>query len=497
MSESYIPPPTTNGTAQASVDAKSIFTTMPSGNHSIDDNPSADHTPFFTPAHKISPGAAISPNPPTLFTPLKIRSKTLKNRVIVSPMCQYSTAASGPTIGQLTPYHVATLGMYAIKGAALTFIEATGVQPSGRITPNCPGLWADHQIPPIKNVVELIHSQGGLVGIQLAHAGRKASTTAPWIAMSQSKQVLGPDGTTKNKTRSSMRASPEVGGWTPVGPSDRSMHPQNKSQAWDVKDDSDPNGGYYEPHALSLDEIAQLLEDWKAAAKRAVQAGVDVIEVHAAHGYLLTEFLSPVTNLRKDKYGGSFENRTRLLRETVQAVRSVIPEDMPLFLRMSSTEWLEGSPDEKEAGGSWDVQSTIKVALQLESLGIDLLDVSSGGNFPSQRASVFTHKDYQTKIAGEIRAEVRRRGGKLLIGAVGLITDAEQASGLVQVDERAEAHAAKDATEGGQGQEPMADVIFIARQFMREPEWVFRTAHHLGVDVAWPSQWDRVRFPKL
>lgn len=456
------------------------------------DNYGVPNLPYFTPAHAADPGVPFTPSAdtPTLFTPLKIRSKTLRNRIIVAPMCQYSTAPTGPDAGKLTDYHIATLGHYALKGAALVCIEATGVQPNGRISPNCPGLWSDDQIAAFKRVSDFIKSQGALSGIQLAHAGRKASTMAPWVS-STVKKV-------------SMRADEEVGGWPRdvVGPMG------GPEESWDGKGLAD-DGGYWPPRALAVDEIHELVDAFAQSARRAVEAGIDVIEIHAAHGYLLHQFLSPITNRRTDAYGGSFENRTRMLVEVIQAVRKQIPEGMPLFLRVSSTEWLEETDLAKQFG-SWDVESTMKLARLLPALGVDLLDVSSGGNHPLQRINMFASKDYQTKIAHQIRQTMKSADLKLLIGAVGLITEAEQARDIVD-DQRAngsgpdgndksigeEASAAKSMTDARDGKEPMADVILVARQFMREPEWVLKVGWKLGLDVAWPSQFLRVRFPKL
>lgn len=328
-------------------------------------------------------------------------------------MCQYSTAESGPAIGALTPYHISTLGHYALKGAALVFIEATGVQPNGRISPNCPGLWSDDQIPGVKAVADFIHAQNSLVGMQLAHAGRKASTVSPWVASRFKKP--------------SVRADAEAGGWAEnvVGPSG------GEAFTWDALSSTDPDGGFWAPRELSQADIDELVQAWVDAAVRSVKAGVDVIEIHGAHGYLLHQFLSPVTNQRTDRYGGSFENRTRLLIDIVKALRAAIPETMPLFLRLSATEWLE----ETEVGkkfGSWDVASTIELAKIVSELGVDFLDVSSGGNHPEQRINMFRSSDYQTKIAAQIRKELRAAGSKMLIGAVGLITEAEQARGIVE-----------------------------------------------------------------
>jgi 2,4-dienoyl-CoA reductase-like NADH-dependent reductase (Old Yellow Enzyme family) len=256
-------------------------------------------------------------------------------------------------------------------------------------------------------------------------------------------------------------------------------------------------------------EIEQLVQDWASAARRAVTAGIDVIEIHGAHGYLIHQFLSPITNQRTDAYGGSFENRSRLLVEIIQAIRAVIPSSMPLFLRLSSTEWMDETDLGKQLG-SWDVESTIRVAKIASDLGVDLLDVSSGGNHPQQRINMFDSKDYQTKIAARIRAELRKAGKPMLIGAVGLITEAEQARDIVSIENevegqdsehdgsiREEAEAAEKMTDAKGGKVPMADCILVARQFMREPEWVLKVAWKLGIDVAWPNQFNRVRFPKL
>ncbi|OAP63898.1 hypothetical protein AYL99_03125 [Fonsecaea erecta] len=456
-------------------------------------NPGVPNLPYFTPAHAVSPGVPyqLTPHTPTLFRPLRIRGKTLRNRIVVSPMCQYSTASGGPQIGQLTDWHVVHLGQYAVKGAAIVFVEATGVQPHGRITPHCPGLWDDAQIESFRRVSDFVKSQGSLAGIQLGHAGRKASTVPPWIA--------------DQAHRSAMRATAEVGGWPEhvVGPMGG---PEN---SWDGKGLAD-DGGFWSPRQLSVSDIQEIVHAFAASARRAVQAGFDVIEIHGAHGYLIFQFLSPITNRRTDQYGGSFENRTRFLREVLQAVRAEIPADMPLFLRISATEWMEETALGQEYG-SWDLTSTIKLAALLPSLGVDLLDCSSGGNHPQQRIQMMSSQDYQTKMAAQTRQRVRRAGLKLLIGAVGLISRAEQARDIVEGTPRSEDVAIRQAPEckipeeaavaegmtNAQGQEPMADVIFVARQFLREPQWVLKVAWQLGVDVAWPSQCLKVRYREL
>ncbi|KAF2034819.1 FMN-linked oxidoreductase [Setomelanomma holmii] len=454
---------------------------------------------YFTPQHMTSPGTIASVEAsklsPTLFTPLKIRGTILRNRILVAPMCQYSTASHGPATGALTDYHIATLGHYALKGAGLVFVEASGVQANGRISPNCPGVWSDAQIPALRRISDFIKSQGALSGIQLAHAGRKASTCAPWIAGAQKTQG--------GKRKVSVRAHKDVGGWPSnvVGPMG------GEEWTWDGSKLSDENGGYWAPRALSEQDIAELVQDWAKAAERSVKAGVDVIEIHGAHGYLIHQFLSPLTNKRTDEYGGSFENRTRLLIDIIQAIRKVIPETVPLYLRISSTEWMEDTEEGKQHG-SWDVESSVRLAKRLPGLGVDLLDVSSGGNLNRQRLNPFDAKDYQTRIASRIRRELKKDGLSMFIGAVGLITEAEQARDIVEeggavtarsadVEIENEAQAAVGMTDAKNGNEPMADVVLVARQFMREPEWVLRVAWQLGVDVAWPNQFLRVRFPKL
>ena len=426
-------------------------------------NSPAPGVPFFTPKHLVSPGTPTntSQRVPTLLTPLNVRGKTLRNRIIVAPMCQYSTAEAGDEIGALTPYHVTTLGHYALKGAGLVFIEASGVQPNGRISPNCPGVWSDSQIDGIKAVADMVRSQGALSGMQLAHAGRKSSTCPPFI--------------NAQFKRPSVRATKDVGGW----PDDVVSASGGEEFAWDGKGSSE-DGGFYPPRKLSLREIQQLVQDWASAAERSVKAGIDVIEIHGAHGYLIHQFLSPITNRRTDQYGGSFENRIRLLTDIIKAIRAVIPKDMPLFLRLSSTEWMEESDLGKQYG-SWNVESTIEAAKIASDLGVDLLDVSSGGNHPQQRINMFDSKDYQTKIAAQIRRALREAGKPMLIGAVGLITEAEQARNIVELEEQdasigEEADAAQKITDASGGKAPMADCILVARQFMREPEWVLKVS---------------------
>ncbi|KAL4860854.1 hypothetical protein BDV12DRAFT_204617 [Aspergillus spectabilis] len=420
-------------------------------------NQAVPNIPYFMTAQPDNPGAAVklSSETPTLFTPLTIRGRTLRNRIVVAPMCQFATAASGPAKGQLTDYHVTTLGQYALKGAALVIIEATGVQPHGRITPNCPGLWDDSQIEGVQRVANFVKGQGALSGIQLGHAGRKSSQAATWIAQRFGVRVLGVD--------------KEAGGW----PGDVVGPMGGPDYIWGSNEPGKAQG-YYAPRALSVDEIQGIVKAFGDSARRAKEAGIDVIELHAAHGYLMHQFLSPVSNHRTDQYGGSFENRVRLLLETIQSIRRNISDDMPFFVRLSATEWL----DETEIGkrfGCWTLSDTIRLAKMVHEHGVDLLDVSSGGNHPSQRIEMFESADYQTKMAGRIREELRLSGSKLLIGAVGLITEANQARDIVQNTNVAE-------------QGPQADVLLVGRQFLREPQWVLNVASKLGVEVGWPLQ---------
>lgn len=422
-------------------------------------------TPFFTPANNV--GAAVHPDDPktpTLFRPLQIRDVTLKNRIVVSPMCMYSTDndPSSPAVGAPTDFHIAHLGHFALKGAGLIFVEATAVQQNGRISPYDVGLWQGVDSPQfhgLKRVVQLSHSQGAKVGVQLGHAGRKASTSPPWIAAAAGKIAL--------------KADESVGGWPDnvVGPSGGVEHTWN------------PDGDmFWAPRGLSTEEVKDVVGAFAESAKTAVAAGVDVIEIHGAHGYLIHQFLSPVTNTRSDEYGGSFENRTRLLREVAIAIRQVIPAGMPLFLRISATEWLEEQPVAAETG-SWDLESSVRLAALLPELGVDLLDVSSAGNHKDQKIAI--HTNYQIDLAGHLRKAIRAAGASTLVGSVGFVTDAEQARDIVQA---AEAQGTEDIVSG---LEPRADAVLLARQFLREPEWVIKTAKTLGVEVTVPVQFGR------
>ncbi|KAF5026763.1 hypothetical protein F66182_1117 [Fusarium sp. NRRL 66182] len=396
------------------------------------ENKPASGSPYFTPAQEPPAGTPLkNDSAPTLFKPLRVRGVELKNRFVVSPMCTYSAEN-----GHLTDWHLVHLGQFALKGAGLVFVEATAVEPQGRNGPEDSGLWEDSQIVPLKRITDFIHSQNSKVAIQLAHTGRKANTLAPWIGGSANKTLV----------------PKELGGWP-----DEIVAPSAIPFA----------EGYGTPHELTTEEIKTQVKKWQDAAVRAVKAGFDVIEFHAAHGYLIHEFLSPHTNKRTDQYGGSFENRTRFLFEIIEAVRNVVPDDLPLWVRISGTEWMEwaGEP-------SWDLESSIRLAKQLPAAGVDVLDVSSAGNLPEQKIHV--HQTFQADLAGKIREALRADGKELLVATVGLITDGAFASSLVQEDKG-----------------PKADLVLAARQFLREPDFVLSAAEELNVGVKWPVQYQR------
>lgn len=296
---------------------------------------------------------------------------------------------------------------------------------------------------PLKRIVDFAHSQGQKIGVQLGHAGRKASALAPWLRGSHG-----------------VVASKEHGGW--------------EDNVWAPSPIRVAENAYAMPKEMTTENIQELLQAFKDSARRCVEAGVDTIEIHGAHGYLISEFLSPITNQRTDAYGGSFENRTRILFETIAAVREVIPETMPLLLRISATEWMEhaGVP-------SWTLEDSIRLAKLLPAAGVDLLDVSSGGNNEEQKITL--HPYYQVDLAGEIRNAVHKDGLELLIGAVGMIDNAEMARAIV---------------EKGGDVVPKADLVLVARQLLREPEFALRAAHQLGVEVKWPNQYHRAGWPK-
>jgi 2,4-dienoyl-CoA reductase-like NADH-dependent reductase (Old Yellow Enzyme family) len=349
-----------------------------------------------------------------LFDPLAIRDITFANRVFVSPMCQYSS-----TDGYASDWHLVHLGSRAVGGAGLVLTEATAVLPEGRISPQDLGIWMDDHIEPLARVVRFIQEQGSVAGMQLAHAGRKASTYAPWAGHGM--------------------APESKGGWkNVVAPSALAF-----------------TDGYPMPRALSVDGIKNIVSAFAAAARRACEAGFGVIEIHGAHGYLIHEFLSSLSNQRTDAYGGSFENRTRLLREIVGAVRGSWPERAPLFVRISATDWIDGG---------WDIQQSVELARQLKELGADLIDCSSGGNVP--HAKIPVGAGYQTQFAEQIRREAG-----ILAGAVGMITSPIQAEHLLVTGQ--------------------ADAVIIARELLRDPYWPLRAARELGQPISWPVQYLR------
>ncbi|KAI1419267.1 NADPH dehydrogenase [Xylaria sp. FL1777] len=422
------------------------------------ENKRAPGAPYYTPEQSPPAGTALDPDTaPTLFQPLKIRDLTLQNRFVVSPMCQYSADD-----GHHTDWHFSHLSQFVLRGAALIIVEATAVLANGRITPQDSGLWKDSQIAPLKRIVDFAHSQGQKIGIQLAHAGRKASVLAPWLQHGGKHGIV---------------ASKEHGGWG--------------DNVWSASAIPVAENDYAVPKEMTVEDIQELLQGFRDAARRALEAGFDTIEIHGAHGYLFTNFMSPITNKRTDGYGGSFEGRTRLLFETIAAVREVIPASMPLLLRISATEWMEytGEP-------SWTLEDSIRLAKLLPATGVDLLDVSSGGNNEAQKIDI--HPYYQVDLAGRIREELKNEGLSLLIGAVGMITNAEMARSIVQEDKKEATGATTPDSVSIEdaGQVTRADVVIIARQFLREPEFPLRVAHQLGVEVKWPNQYHRAGWRK-
>ena len=351
-----------------------------------------------------------------LFDPYTLRGVTFRNRIGVSPMCQYSS-----TDGFADDWHLVHLGSRAVGGAGLVITEATAVEARGRISPEDLGLWKDEHVPPLARITRFLRGQGAAAGIQLAHAGRKASTARPWDG---GKPLAPPHG------------------WTPiVAPS---------ALAFDA--------GYQTPEALGEPDVAAVIDAFASAARRALLAEFDVIELHGAHGYLLHEFLSPVTNHREDQWGGTFENRIRLVIEVVRAVRRVWPERLPLLVRLSTTDWL--GPD------GWDIEDSIALARRLGAEGVDLIDCSSGGIAP--RIAVDAGPGYQTANAARIRIEA-----PMPTAALGMITSAAQAEHVLR---------------SGQ-----ADMVFLARELLREPYFALHAASELGAEVKWPVQYERAK----
>jgi 2,4-dienoyl-CoA reductase-like NADH-dependent reductase (Old Yellow Enzyme family) len=356
---------------------------------------------------------------PKLFEAIKLRELEVKNRIWISPMCQYSAENKDGMPGTWQQLH---LGSRAIGGAGLIIVEASGVSPAGRITPWCTGIWNDEQAAAWKTIVDICHSHGSKVAMQLAHAGRKASVHREWSGVG------------------SIPIS--EGGWQTISATDVAF------------------GNYAAPRRLTVSEIQELVQDFAKAATRSVAAGFDAVEIHGAHGYLIHQFLSPLSNDREDEYGGSLENRTRLLMEVIAAIRNVIPESMPLFLRLSATDY---APD------GWDPDQTAEVSGWATDAGVDLIDVSSGGLITGVK--IPSGPGYQVPFAKHVSERINKP-----VSAVGQITDAKQAEEILQSGS--------------------ADVILIARASLRDPYWPLRAAHELGVDVAWPNQYERGMWPK-
>ncbi len=350
-----------------------------------------------------------------LFTPLRIRGVTIRNRIAVSPMCQYSS-----TEGAANDWHLVHLGSRAVGGAGLVFVEATAVTRDGRITPGDVGIWNDAHVEPLARIARFVQGEGAVPGIQLAHAGRKASTAPPFD---------GGGGSLKTAER---------GAWETVAPSAIPF------------DQCDPV-----PHSLSTEEIQDVIGSFETAASRAISAGFRTIEIHAAHGYLLHEFLSPLSNRRTDAYGGTLENRVRILVEVASRIRGAIPDDVPLFVRVSATDWAEGG---------WEIEQTVALSRELKSAGVDLIDCSSGGLVP--HAVVPAAPGYQVPFA----AAVRHKAG-LQTGAVGLITGVEQANEIIASGK--------------------ADIVLMAREMLREPYWAMKAAQAMGEEIRWPRQYER------
>lgn len=351
-----------------------------------------------------------------LFQPLRLRGLELRNRIVVSPMCQYSSKD-----GFANDWHFVHLGSRAVGGAALVFTEASAVSAEGRITPDDLGIWKDEHIEPLARIFRFVSEQGAIPGMQLAHAGRKASKTAPW--------------------KGDRSIGAEEGGWSPIfAPSAIPF-----------------DEGWQTPEAADEKQIERIVRAFAEAAQRAQQAGARVVEIHAAHGYLLHSFLSPLSNRRTDAYGGSLENRARLVCEVVAAVRKAWPEEWPLFLRISSRDWSEGG---------WMPQDSVQLARMVTPLGVDVIDCSSGGNMPRERIPV--GPGYQVAFAEQIKREA---GVKT--AAVGMITDAAQAEQVIRTGQ--------------------ADLVLMAREFLRHPYWPLEAARELHHDAEWPAQYARAK----
>ncbi|MGW0996888.1 NADH:flavin oxidoreductase/NADH oxidase [Streptomyces sp. NPDC002523] len=363
----------------------------------------------------------------SLFTPYTLRSLTVPNRIWMAAMCQYSAAPEGDAVGVPTDWHFTHLAARAAGGTGLIITEATAVHPEGRISPYDLGIWNDTQVAAFQRITAFLKSQGTVPGIQLAHAGRKASTERTWV--DRGRQIA-PD---------------EPYGWTPSGPSAIAF-----SESSTV------------PKELTTSDIREIVQQFADAAERALAAGFEVVELHGAHGYLIHQFLSPHSNHRTDEYGGSFEGRSRFALEVVEAVRAVWPENLPVFFRISATDWLTENPEDDREG--WTADDTVRFAKELQARGVDLMDVSTGGNAPDARIETGPH--YQVPFAERVREDAG-----MPVAAVGLITDPAQAQEIV-----------------ASGQ---ADAVLLGRELLRNPYWARHAAQELGGSVTTPIQYHR------
>ncbi|EKJ72305.1 hypothetical protein FPSE_07534 [Fusarium pseudograminearum CS3096] len=396
--------------------------------YEIIDNIAAEGAPYYTPAQDPPAGTQTSGST-KVFTPITIRGVTFPNRLFLAPLCQYSAKD-----GYATDWHLTHLGGIIQRGPGLSMVEATAVQNHGRITPQDVGLWEDGQIEPLKRITTFAHSQSQKIGIQLSHAGRKASCVSPWLSINAV-------------------AAKEVGGW-----------PENIVAPSAIAQEAGVNPV---PKAFTKDDIEELKNDFLAAAKRAIRAGFDVIEIHAAHGYLLHQFLSPVSNQRTDEYGGSFENRIRVVLEIIDLIRAEIPETTPILVRVSATDWFEYDAQFKdEFPESWTVEQTCKLAQILPKHGVDLVDVSSGGIHPKSAIAIKAGPAYQVDLAKQVKKAV---GDSVLVSAVGGIKTG---------------HLAEEVLQSG------IDVVRAGRWFQQNPGLVRAFANELGVEVKMANQID-------
>ncbi|RBQ69486.1 hypothetical protein FVER14953_12306 [Fusarium verticillioides] len=390
----------------------------------------------------------------TLFSPLQVRGLTLQNRIAVSPMGMFSANE-----GHLTDFHLVHYGSFATRGAALVIVEATAVAPNGRVSTGDSGLWQHSQISPLKRVVDYIHSQGQKAGIQLCHSGPKGSMLPPWLAKGDP-MVQFP------------LANEEAGGW----PDD----------VW-APTAICHGPGYPMPKEMGHKHIDLAIDQFASAARRAVEAGVDFIELHGAHGYLINAFLSPLTNHRTDEYGGSFENRTHFLFRVLKAIRDAMPDSVVLSLRISAVEWMEWSGQD-----CWNLEESIKLAKLLPEAGVDILDVSSGGNHSDQKIDV--HPYYQVDLAYQIRKALKNDGIELLIAAVGFIDNPAMAESVVRgniIEAVQKMNGTNGDADRGKDEEPQADLVMVGRQFLRDAGFVLTAAKSLAVKVQWPLQYSK------